>query len=78
MGEYIVVAKIDQIVTKEVQLLVVAGSEEEAMQKATTALGEYPQPVHEPSVRRMVTNKAHYWIPKSIEFVQVEEEKKLA
>lgn len=78
MANYEVLAKVDQIVTKEVQLIVVAGSEEEAMEKAREALQTYPEPVEQQGVKRMVTNKSHYWIPKSIEFVKVAEEKKIA
>lgn len=75
MPKYTVIAKIDQIVTKEIKLVVAAGSEEEAQAKATTALGEYPDKVTEPSVLRMVTMKSNYWIPKSVEFVKTEEQK---
>lgn len=74
MGRYNVLAKLDQIVTKEIKLLVVGGSEEEAMEKARAALNEYPKPVNEPSVQRVITNKAQYWVPRSIEFVRVEED----
>lgn len=76
MTEYTVLAKVDQIVTKEVQLFVSAGSEEEAMEKAREALQTYPEPVSVRGVNRMVTNKSHYWIPRSIEFVQVKQEDK--
>jgi two-component SAPR family response regulator len=72
------IAKIDQIVTKEVKLLIVAGSEEEAEDKARQALQTYPKPVTVDGVNRMVTNKATYWIPKSIELRRIEEEKTVA
>ena len=75
MPSYIMIAKVDQIVTKEVQLLVVAGSEEEAEDKARQALQMCPKPVTVDGVNRMVTNKATYWIPKSIEFGRIKEEK---
>jgi two-component SAPR family response regulator len=78
MPSYMMIAKIDQIVTKEVQLLVVAGSEEEAEDKARQALQMYPKPVTVDGVNRMVTNKASYWIPKSIEFSRIEQEKTVA
>lgn len=78
MAKYIVIADVDQIVTKEVQLLIVAGSEEEAIVKARNALSEYPAPVNEPAVKRMVANKSRYWIPKSIDFKSVSEEKTVA
>lgn len=69
--KYTVLANVDQIVTKEVELLVEARSEEEAQEKARDALQNFPQPVETPGVLRMVANKAHYWIPKSIDFVRV-------
>lgn len=78
MPSYIMIAKVDQIVTKEVQLLVNAGSEEEAEDMARRALQTYPKPVEEPGVARMVTNKAHYWIPRDIEITKIKEEKSVA
>lgn len=78
MAEYNVLAKVDQIVTKEVEILVTASSEEEAMAKAREALQTYPEKVLDNSVRRILTNKSHYWIPRDIQFVKVEEEKKTA
>ncbi len=69
--KYTVLANVDQIVTKEVQLLIEARSEEEAQEKARDALQNFPQAVDTPGVLRMVANKAHYWIPKSIDFTRV-------
>ncbi len=69
--KYTVLANVDQIVTKEVQLLIEARSEEEAQEKARDALQNFPQAVDTPGVLRMVANKAHYWIPKSIDFTQI-------
>jgi hypothetical protein len=76
MGAYVLVAKVDQIVTKEVQLLVIAGSEEEATEKAREALSVYPEPVEVSGVNRIITNSSHYWIPKSVEFTEIKEDKK--
>lgn len=70
-----ITAQIDQIVTKEVQLLIEARSEEEAQEKARDALSTYPEPVATPGVLRMVTNKSHYWIPKSIDFLRIKKVK---
>lgn len=64
-------AHVDQIVTKEVQLLVEARSEEEAEEKARQALADYPGPVSAEGIRRIVNIKSHYWIPKSIEFSKI-------
>lgn len=74
MANYNVLAKVDQIVTKEVQLLIKAGSEEEAEEIARTALMDYPGPIAGKDVRRIVTNKANYWIPRDINIVTVEKE----
>lgn len=71
MTEYLVVAKTDQVVTKEIQLLVEAENEGEAMAKATSALGEYPREVTEQGIKRIKSLSAHYWIPKAIEFKKV-------
>jgi len=76
--KYSIKAKVDQIVTKEIQLLVVAGSEEEALEKARDALQTYPAAVETDGIERLVTNKAHYWIPRSIDFVKVKKEKDTA
>lgn len=73
--KYSVLVKVDQIVTKEVQLLVEARSEEEAHEKARGALSSYPEPVSTPGVLRIVTNKSHYWIPKSIDFLKIKKVK---
>ena len=70
-----ITAQIDQIVTKEVQLLIEARSEEEAQEKARDALQSYPEVVNTPGVMRIVTNKSHYWIPKSIDFLRIKKVK---
>lgn len=75
MTTYVVLAKIDQIVTKEVRLEVVAGSEEEASKKAVDALQEYPKAIQEQGVNRVVTLKSNYWIPRSIDVTKITEEK---
>jgi hypothetical protein len=75
MPTYSFTAKIDQIVTREVMLLVTAGSEEEAEDKARQALQTYPKPITVDGVVRMVAKKAHYWIPKSIDFTRIKEDR---
>jgi len=67
MPSYSVIAKVDQIVTREVQLQVIASSEEEAEAKAREALGEYPKPVTVEGVRRVLVKKDQYWIPRNID-----------
>lgn len=78
MAEYHILAKVNQIVSKEVRFLVTAASEEEAMQKAREVLQTYPEASKVKGVRRVVTDKAHYWIPRDIEFIEIQEDKKLA
>lgn len=76
MPAYNILVKIDQIVTKDVKLLIEADTPEAAKVLARDILDVYPAPIpYSPHVHRVVTAKAHYWIPKSIEFVTVEEDK---
>ena len=70
MPLYELKAKIDQIVTKEVELIVEAGSEEEAADEAHRALCTYPHGVEAEKVRRIIPVKSHYWIPKSIDIIR--------
>lgn len=72
---YNVVVNVDQIVTKEIALIVEARSEEEAQERARDALQNFPQPVETPGILQMVANKAHYWIPKSIDFLKIKKVK---
>jgi hypothetical protein len=75
MPAYSIRAKIDQIVTKEVQLLIEAEDVDAAKVMAREALQEYPAPVpYNPMIHRIVTTKSSYWIPKSIEFIESREE----
>lgn len=69
MARYEVVANVDQIVTKTIRLLVSANSEEEAQDKSRAALAEYPKPIPDTGIERILTIKSNYWIPKSIDFV---------
>ena len=75
MTTFRVVAEIDQIVTKKVQLLVEAESSDLAEQKALDALHDYPKAVGVEGVHRIVTVKSNYWIPKSIDIKSTKEVK---
>ena len=75
MTTYVVLAKVDQIVTKEVRLEITAGSEEEASKKALDALQEYPKAIQEAGVNRVVTIKSNYWIPRSIDVTSITAQK---
>ena len=74
MPTYIVEAKIDQIVTKEIKLLVEADSPDKAQSKAIDALTTYPQAVTVEGVNKIITTKSSYWIPKSIEITKTKKE----
>lgn len=73
---YEVRAKVDQIVTREIHLTVTATSSEQAEDYARLALQEYPKAVNDlPAVKRIVTAKQTFWIPKSVELTSTTEEK---
>lgn len=76
MNEYIIVVKTDQVVTKEIKVNIAAESEDEAKEVILRALETYPAEVTEPAISRMLTTKSHCWIPKSIEFLTVNEKNK--
>ena len=67
MIDYIVKAKIDQIVTRNLELVVSANSEEEASVKVREALSEYPKPVTVEGISRILVLKSDYWIPRDID-----------
>lgn len=69
--KYIITANVDQIVTKEVHLLVESSSEEKAQERARDALQTYPGEVTSPGVLRIFTKKSHYWIPRSVAFTDI-------
>ena len=75
MSLYDVTVKVDQIVTKEVNLTVEANSEEEAESFSRQALDTYPKPVACPNVKTIVTTKSTYWIPKSLDFMSIKQVK---
>lgn len=78
MKHFLVSAKVDQIVTKQVSIEVTAHDEEDAILKAREALQTYPEPVAVEGINRMMTTKSHYWIPRDIEFESIREEKESA
>lgn len=71
MPDYLVRTKINQVVTRTIRLSIKAGSEEEATEIAKAAIEVYPEPIETDSIMRIVTEKAHYWIPRDVEFVDV-------
>lgn len=75
MPTYTLIAKVDQVVTKEVKMIVEAGSEEEAEAKGREALATYPEATGVEGIQRLLTVSSHYWIPKSVEFSKVKRNK---
>jgi hypothetical protein len=77
MPAFSLLAKLDRIVTQEIKLLIEAPSQEEAEKIAREVLDVYPAPLPgtNPMVHRVVVQKVQYWIPKSVDFVAVKEEK---
>jgi hypothetical protein len=74
MPAYKVSAKVDQVVTRTVHMVMKADSPEDAEKRARSILAEYPKDVpYDPEVYRVVTTGIDYYIPKSID-VQVREE----
>lgn len=73
MPEYQVTVKVDQIVTKEIRAQVVASSSDEAEAKVREAVQQYPDKVTVDGIRRMVTAKSHYWIPRTVDFESITE-----
>ena len=72
MAQYSLRAKVNQIVTKEISLVVTASSRDEAEEKAREALQTYPDEITVSGIKRIVTQKSQYWIPRYIEFVEEE------
>jgi hypothetical protein len=68
MKTFKVISDVDQIVTRTVELLVVATDEEDAQKKATSALGEYPEAVTNSHIKGICVVDQHFWIPKSVTF----------
>lgn len=72
MPAFTVQVKLDQVVTKEIALLVEAADEDEARALTLGALETYPAPMpYNPMIHKIVTTKVQHWIPKSIDFVDV-------
>ena len=67
MPSYTVRAKVEQIVTKEVKLKVVAKTKEEAENKARESLHIYPKELNVEGVGGILTTKANYWPPRDIQ-----------
>ena len=78
MPTFNIKTKINQVVTREIALVVNALDEEEALLKTREALQVYPEPIEVQGISRIATRKMHFWIPRDIEIVEVNEEKLIA
>ena len=78
MPSYILKARVDQIVTKEIELDVKASTRDAAEIIARRALELFPAPIEEPSVTRIQVKKSNYWIPRDIQFINYEKENDVA
>lgn len=67
MVDYVIKAKVDQIVTRNIELVISASSEEEAALKTRQALSEFPEKVTVDGVNKILVLKSHYWIPRDID-----------
>lgn len=77
MTTYKVHAKVDQVVTKKVCLIVEAHSKEEAEILSREALQDYPKATEVVGVVRILPLESQYWIPRSIQLSRVEEAKEI-
>lgn len=75
MTKFVVNAKVDQIVTKDIVLQLEARTEEEAEEKCRSALQTYPEPLEGQRIDRIITTKTQHWIPRDIEFTSIRQEK---
>lgn len=73
MAEYEVLVSVNQIVTRDVELVVVASSEEEVCAKVREALEQFPKGVDDLDVKEIRVVKANYWIPRDIDFKSINE-----
>lgn len=78
MSVYTLKVKVDQIVTREIKVVVSAKSEDEAGRKAIEAVQTHPDKVEVDGIKKMCTIKARYWIPRDTDIVSCVKEEKTA
>lgn len=76
LPKFLLQAKVDQIVTKDVSLQVEAVDEEEAVLKAREALQTFPDAIRVEGVQRVLASKSNYWIPRDIQIKSIKQEEK--
>jgi hypothetical protein len=75
MTLFTVIAKVDQITTRDVQVLVEADSEEEAQGKVREVMQIHPQSSEVVGVRKVLVTRQNYWMPRDIEIIRTRKEK---
>ena len=62
--------RLDQVVTKELTVVVEARTKAEAQTKAREALQTFPEAHAVEGVSRIEAKKHSYWIPRTIDFIE--------
>jgi hypothetical protein len=70
-----VITELNQLVTKEVRLLIKARDEESAALKAHAVLQEYPEPIEVKGVEKILTTRTKHWIPRDVQIKNITKEK---
>lgn len=76
MTLYTVIAKVDQITTRDVQVLVEADSEEEAQGKVREVMQIHPQESTVEGVRKVLVTRQNYWMPRDIDIIKTRKERR--
>ncbi len=76
--QYILIAKVNQIVEKRIKLEISADSEEDAEDKARRALAVFPEKIEEEGISRIQVLKQQHYIPRDIDFVKTKQEDEVA
>lgn len=70
--------KVDQIVTREIEVLSSGRDEEQARERAIEAIHVYPQPLEIEGIKKIRTVKETYWTPRDIDIVDIAREQEPA
>jgi hypothetical protein len=70
LPDYSFRVKIDQIVTREIDIEVTARDEEQGRYKAREAAEVHPEPVEIVGIKRILPVSQTYWIPRDVEIME--------
>lgn len=76
MTLFTVIAKVDQITTRDVQVLVEAETEEEAQGKVREVMQIHPQESTVAGVKKVLVTRQNYWMPRDIDIIKTRKEKR--